>query len=80
MPSIGQTWDIESIGAVVEMGILSTLKRLLMESNMALDIPFFFLASKPVVPTNPAFLLDLMTLLRAANDKINSRKPYMVLT
>jgi hypothetical protein len=31
MPSIGQTWVV-SIGAVVEMGILSTLKRLLMES------------------------------------------------
>jgi hypothetical protein len=33
MPSIGQTWVLVSIGAVVEMGILSTLKRLLMESN-----------------------------------------------
>jgi hypothetical protein len=33
MPSIGQTWVLASIGAVVEMGILSTLKRLLMESN-----------------------------------------------
>jgi hypothetical protein len=32
MPSIGQTWVLASIGAVVEMGILSTLKRLLMES------------------------------------------------
>jgi hypothetical protein len=31
MPSIGQTWGLASIGAVVEMGILSTLK-LLMES------------------------------------------------
>jgi hypothetical protein len=30
MPSIGQTWVLASIGAVVEMGILSTLKRLLM--------------------------------------------------
>jgi hypothetical protein len=29
MPSIGQTWVLASIGAVVEM---STLKRLLMES------------------------------------------------
>jgi hypothetical protein len=26
MPSIGQTWVLASIGAVVEMGILSTLK------------------------------------------------------
>jgi hypothetical protein len=40
MPSIGQTWVLASIGAVVEMGgavvemgILSTLKRLLMEST-----------------------------------------------
>jgi hypothetical protein len=33
MPSIGQAWVLASIGAVVEMGILSTLKRLLMESN-----------------------------------------------
>jgi hypothetical protein len=32
MPSIGQTWVLASIGAVVEMGILSTLKQLLMES------------------------------------------------
>jgi hypothetical protein len=29
MASIGQTWVLASIGAVVEMGILSTLKRLL---------------------------------------------------
>jgi hypothetical protein len=34
MPSIGQTWVLASIGAVVEMGVLSTLKRLLMESNL----------------------------------------------
>jgi hypothetical protein len=34
MPSIGQTWVLASICAVVEMGILSTLKRLLMESNV----------------------------------------------
>jgi hypothetical protein len=33
MPSIGQTRVLASIGAVVEMGILSTLKRLLMESR-----------------------------------------------
>jgi hypothetical protein len=30
MPSIGQTWVLAFIGAVVEMGILSTLKRQLM--------------------------------------------------
>jgi hypothetical protein len=30
LPSIGQTWVLASIGAVVEMGVLSTLKRLLM--------------------------------------------------
>jgi hypothetical protein len=29
MPSIGQTWALASIGAVVEMGVLGTLKRLL---------------------------------------------------
>jgi hypothetical protein len=34
MPSIGQTWILASIGAVVEMGVLSTLKRLLMESKL----------------------------------------------
>jgi hypothetical protein len=34
MPSIGQTWVLVSIGAVVEMGVLSTLKRLLMESRI----------------------------------------------
>jgi hypothetical protein len=34
MPSIGQTWVLASIGAVVEMGVLSTLKRLLMESRL----------------------------------------------
>jgi hypothetical protein len=33
MLSIGQTWVLASIGAVVEMGVLSTLKRLLMEST-----------------------------------------------
>jgi hypothetical protein len=33
MPSIGQTWVLASIGAVVEMGVLSTLNRLLMESS-----------------------------------------------
>jgi hypothetical protein len=33
MPSIAQTWVLASIGAVVEKGVLSTLKRLLMESN-----------------------------------------------
>jgi hypothetical protein len=34
MPYIGQTWVLASIGAVVEMGVVSTLKRLLMESTM----------------------------------------------
>jgi hypothetical protein len=34
MPSIGQTWVLVSIGAVVEIGVLSTLKRLLMESTI----------------------------------------------
>jgi hypothetical protein len=33
MPSIGQTWVLASIGAVIEMGVLSTLKRLLKESS-----------------------------------------------
>jgi hypothetical protein len=36
MPSIGQTLILASIGAIVEMGILSTLKRLLMESTVKL--------------------------------------------
>jgi hypothetical protein len=31
---VTQAWVLASIGAVVEMGILSTLKRLLMESNI----------------------------------------------
>jgi hypothetical protein len=38
MPSIGQTWVLAAIGAVVEMGILSTLKRLLMESTDTLTM------------------------------------------
>jgi hypothetical protein len=33
MSYIGQTWVLASIGAVVEMGVLSTLKRPLMEYN-----------------------------------------------
>jgi hypothetical protein len=34
MPSIGQTWVLALyIGAVIEMGILSTLKRMPMEST-----------------------------------------------
>jgi hypothetical protein len=33
MPSIGQTWVLASIDAIVEMGILSTLKRLPLESK-----------------------------------------------
>jgi hypothetical protein len=36
MPSIGQTWVLASIGAVVEMGVLTrTLERLLMESTFS---------------------------------------------
>jgi hypothetical protein len=38
MSSIGQTWVLASIGAVVEIGILSTLKQLLMESNPYLTV------------------------------------------
>jgi hypothetical protein len=38
MPSIGQTWVLASIGAVVEMGILSTLKRMLMESKSPCEV------------------------------------------
>jgi hypothetical protein len=33
MPSIGQTWVLAYIGAVVEIGVLSTLKRLPMVSK-----------------------------------------------
>jgi hypothetical protein len=33
MPSIGQAWVLATIGAVVEIGVLSTLKRLPMESR-----------------------------------------------
>jgi hypothetical protein len=40
MPSIGQTRVLASIGAVVEMGVLSTLKRLLMESRAIQDRVF----------------------------------------
>jgi hypothetical protein len=40
MPSIGQTWVLASIGTVVEMGVLSTLKQLFMESNGARAIKF----------------------------------------
>jgi hypothetical protein len=38
MPSIGQTSVLTSIGAVVEMGILSTLKRLLVESTLSIAL------------------------------------------
>jgi hypothetical protein len=41
MPSIGQTWVLASIGAVVEMGILSSLKQLPMESSSGADIRLF---------------------------------------
>jgi hypothetical protein len=41
MPSIGQTWVLASIGDVVEMGILSALKRLLMESNFTNQFHIF---------------------------------------
>jgi hypothetical protein len=37
MPSIGHTQVLASIGAVVEMGVLSTLKQLLMESMQSLE-------------------------------------------
>jgi hypothetical protein len=42
MTSIGQTWVLVSIGAVVEMGILSTLKRLLMESSIQFEFRWIF--------------------------------------
>jgi hypothetical protein len=48
MPSIGQTWVLASIGAVVEMGVLSTLKRLLMESTRPLvPVPLIILLALP---------------------------------
>jgi hypothetical protein len=34
VPSIGQTWVLASIGTVVEMGVLSTFKRLHIESKV----------------------------------------------
>jgi Zn finger protein HypA/HybF involved in hydrogenase expression len=37
MPSIGQTWVLASTGAVVEVGVLSTLKRPLMEFRFHLE-------------------------------------------
>jgi hypothetical protein len=46
MPSIGQTWVLVYIGAVVEMGVLSTLKRLLMES-MLMDASLYVPTSAP---------------------------------
>jgi hypothetical protein len=47
-PSIGQTWVLASIGAVVEMGVLSrTLKRLLMESNLQQAGPQIHLIERP---------------------------------
>jgi hypothetical protein len=39
MPSIGQTWVLASIGAVVEMGVLSTLKLLLIQSGAVERLP-----------------------------------------
>jgi hypothetical protein len=38
MPSIGQTWVLASIGVVVEMGVLSTLKRLLMDDSLLMGM------------------------------------------
>jgi hypothetical protein len=43
MPSIGETWVLASIGAVVEMGVfLSTLKRLLIASRRKYAFSEFF--------------------------------------
>jgi hypothetical protein len=50
MPYIGQTWVLVSIGAVVEMGILSTLKRLPMESSMEVAHVYFHDTSVLPVP------------------------------
>jgi hypothetical protein len=44
MPSIGQTRVLVSIGAVVEMGVLSTLKQLLMEYNLTGNAPIINVA------------------------------------
>jgi hypothetical protein len=46
MPYIGQTWVLASIGLVVEMGVLSALKRLLMESSMYDVFGHWILSSK----------------------------------
>jgi hypothetical protein len=43
----GQTWVLASIGAVVEMGVLSTLERLPMESRaMVAPSSFHFISQK----------------------------------
>jgi hypothetical protein len=53
MPSIDQTWVLASIGAVVEMGVLSTLKQLLMELSSVIVIWFEILLnlSSVYIPT-----------------------------
>jgi hypothetical protein len=49
MPSIGQTWVLASIGAVVEMGILSTLKWLLIESYVIHDFVALWEVNEAVI-------------------------------
>jgi hypothetical protein len=62
MPSIGQTWVLVSIGAVVWMGILSTLKRLLMESNSR-HVICFSLHNKKVRGTGIVSFIPTATVL-----------------
>jgi hypothetical protein len=75
MPSIGQTWILASIGAVVEMGILSTLKRLLMESTGNGTWPPFchfchFLVSTWNLCSKTVFLVNKLVFFAISLDAI----------
>jgi hypothetical protein len=70
MPSIGQTWVLASIGAVVEMGILSTLKRLLMGCACMPKLPspackrLTYSSSTPVLPPRTIPWWSMVHILR----------------
>jgi hypothetical protein len=77
MPSIGQTWVLASIGAVVEMGILSTLKRLFMESRGSLACGFPATAQANFVSCCCDKISPLPWALAALCQAQHSRGDYM---
>jgi hypothetical protein len=69
MPSIGQTWVLASIGAVIEMGILSTLKRLLMEFTVTRSFTQLFVLrdKKTVKKSTTKYLLKSCPIVKILN-------------